>query len=328
MHGADEAQALRIHLASVLGRDFVRDLPVDAERVVAAGLGRGHAQHAEAMAARELAAGRRDRRRHRDLRMRPGVGLELARRVDQREPIGLVRDPLTLEEAQDDFDRFDHAVALGRRIDSHREGVRRQQARSDAEHEAAARLMIELEDAVRGHQGVMVRKRNHARAQHDALGALRRGGDEHFGTRDDLIAGGMVFADPGLFVAEAVEMLDQLQIALDAQRGVFVDRVKRREEDSVLELDRHCVVPSENLTALCHRRGRESPFPQRQMAGGVKPPSCSSMAAAKSNRRSSPCHGPTSCTPTGRPCSVCPAGTASAGACRAEAGDIQFSMLR
>jgi len=34
-------------------------------------------------------------------------------------------------------------------------------------------------------------------------------------------------------------MIDQLQIALDAQRRVFIDGMKRREEDSVLEFDGH-----------------------------------------------------------------------------------------
>ena len=51
----------------------------------------------------------------------------------------------------------------------------------------------------------------------------------------------MMLADPGLVVTQPVQMFDQFQIAMDAQRGVFVDRMKRREEDSVTEFDGHAV---------------------------------------------------------------------------------------
>ena len=55
--------------------------------------------------------------------------------------------------------------------------------------------------------------------------------------------GGMMLADPGFVIAEPVEMIDQLQIALDAQRRVLVDRMKGREEDAVLEFDGHELSP-------------------------------------------------------------------------------------
>ncbi len=53
-----------------------------------------------------------------------------------------------------------------------------------------------------------------------------------------------MLADPGLFIAQAVEMLDELEIALDAERRVFVDRMEGREEDAVAQLDGHGPVPS------------------------------------------------------------------------------------
>src|SRR6185369_9325824 len=57
----NETQLLWVHLAAVLGGDVVGDLPVDAKGVVAAFLRGGHAEHAKAVLAGELAARRRDR---------------------------------------------------------------------------------------------------------------------------------------------------------------------------------------------------------------------------------------------------------------------------
>ena len=61
-----------------------------------------------------------------------------------------------------------------------------QQARPEAEHRAALRLVIELDDAVGHRERVVVRQRDDAGSQADAAGALDRGGDEHLGRRDEL----------------------------------------------------------------------------------------------------------------------------------------------
>ncbi len=90
--GADEAQRLRVHPAAVLGGGVVGDLPVDRQRIIAARLGRGDAEHAEAVTSGELAARGRHRRGDADFRMRPGIGQQLAGRVDEGEPVGLVGD--------------------------------------------------------------------------------------------------------------------------------------------------------------------------------------------------------------------------------------------
>ncbi len=153
--------------------------------------------------------------------------------VDQIVPVGLLGHDLALEEAQDHGEAFHHPVALGRRIDAQHHGVRRQQARPDAEHHAAARLVIELDDAVRRHQGVVIGQRDHAGAELDALGALGRGGDEEFGAGDDLEAGRMVLADPGLVIAEPIEHLDQLEVAMQGLGGVAIQRMERGHEDAV-----------------------------------------------------------------------------------------------
>jgi hypothetical protein len=40
-----------------------------------------------------------------------------------------------------------------------------------------------------------------------------------------------MFADPGFVKAELVEMLDQLHIPLERQRGILPDRMERGQED-------------------------------------------------------------------------------------------------
>ena len=111
--------------------------------------------------------------------------------------------------------------------------------------------MIKLDDAVRRHQRAVIGQRHDAGAELDAPRALRRGGDEQFGTRNDLEARGVMLADPRFLVTQAVEMLDQLEIALDAERRVFIDGMKRCEENAVAQLDGHGVsLQSESDAAL------------------------------------------------------------------------------
>ena len=69
--------------------------------------------------------------------------------------------------------------------------------------------------------GLWYGDRGHAGAQPDALGPLGGGGDEDLRRGDDLAAGGVVLTDPRLVVAEPVEVLDQLQVALQRQGGVL-----------------------------------------------------------------------------------------------------------
>ena len=56
--------------------------------------------------------------------------------------------------------------------------------------------------------------------------------DEHLGRGDDLVAGGVVLADPRLVEAEPVQGHDQVEVALDGQRRVLPDGVERGHEDS------------------------------------------------------------------------------------------------
>src|SRR5207245_2720020 len=82
---------------------------------------------------------------------------------------------------------------------------------------------------------MMVRQRRHARPEPDVPRALRRGGDEDLRRRDDLVAGGVMLADPRLVVGEAVERLDELEVAVQRPGGVVAHAVKRGEEDAEAE---------------------------------------------------------------------------------------------
>ena len=62
--------------------------------------------------------------------------------------------------------------------------------------------------------------------------ALLRGGDEHLRGGDDLVAGRVVLADPGLVEAQRVEVLEQVEVSLEGEGGVLSDRVERGQEDA------------------------------------------------------------------------------------------------
>ncbi len=93
--------------------------------------------------------------------------------------------------------------------------------RTAAHHHAAACEVVEQDHAVGEHQRVVVGERRHARAETDVLRAPGDGGDEHLGAGDDLVAGGVVLADPRLVEAEAVEVHDEVEVALEGQRRVL-----------------------------------------------------------------------------------------------------------
>ncbi len=58
--------------------------------------------------------------------------------------------------------------------------------------------VVELVDPVGQHHRVVVGQGGDAGAQADVLGALGGGGDEQLGAGDQLVAGRVVLADPGL----------------------------------------------------------------------------------------------------------------------------------
>ena len=82
---------------------------------------------------------------------------------------------------------------------------------------------------------MVVRQRADAGAEPDVLRALRGGGDEQFRAGDDLVAGRVVLAEPGLVETELVQAVDQLEVTLERERRVLAHWVKGREEDAELE---------------------------------------------------------------------------------------------
>ena len=158
-----------------------------------------------------LRARRRDRRRDGDFEVRFAVRRQLQPRVLQREPVGLHRDGLAAQQRHDRVERLVHARALRVGGDAEHVRVGRELARTAAEHGAATREVVEQHEPVGEHQRVVVRERVHAAAEAEVLRARGGRGDEHLGRRDDLVAAGVVLADPRLVEAEAVEVLEQLR---------------------------------------------------------------------------------------------------------------------
>jgi hypothetical protein len=150
--------------------------------------------------------------------------------LTHRVPIALLGDDLAVEQTGDDVDGVRHPVALGLGIDAEHHRVRWQEARAEAEHRPPARLIVELDDAVRHQQGVVVGQRDDPGAQPDMAGALGGGGDEQLGLAIDLIAARMVLADPRLGIAEFVEPLHQLEIALHAEQRILVVGMEGRQK--------------------------------------------------------------------------------------------------
>ena len=71
---------------------------------------------------------------------------------------------------------------------------------------------------------VVVGERHHPGAERMRWVRCGRGGDEDLGRGDDLVAAGVVLADPGLVEAEAVEVLDQGEVAVEGEGGVLAGR--------------------------------------------------------------------------------------------------------
>ena len=92
---------------------------------------------------------------------------------------------------------------------------------SEAEHEAAPGQVVEQHGPLGDPERVVIADADHAGAELDVAGPLGGRGDEDLGRGDDLAAGRVVLADPGLVPAQPVEVVDQLQIALERQRRVL-----------------------------------------------------------------------------------------------------------
>nr|WP_261403396.1 hypothetical protein [Chenggangzhangella methanolivorans] len=90
---------------------------------------------------------------------------------------------------------------------------------------------------VGGQQRVLVGQRHDAGAEPDVPGLRRHISEEDHRIGDDLAAGRMVLADPGLVIGEPVDQLDRLEITLERDRHVLGGRrIPRRHEDAESDL--------------------------------------------------------------------------------------------
>jgi hypothetical protein len=160
-----------------------------------------------------------------------GVRAHLQPAVAHGEPVGLAGDRLIgPQQRQDRLERLLHHAALVHRVDAEHERVAGQGARSGAEDQPAASEVVEQHQPV-GHQpGVVVGEGDHARPQHHVARPLGGGGDEHLRAGDDLVATGVVLAEPDLVVAVPIEGDHAVEVVLDRQGRVLADRVERGEE--------------------------------------------------------------------------------------------------
>ena len=236
VHGADQPPVVAVDRGGELLGPLLHDVPVRAQHVEAAGGGGADGEQAAPEATGGPGPGRRDLRRHGHLGEGALVRPQLQAGLDQLEPVRLHGDRLTGEQGQDGLQGLLHHVALPGRVDAHHEGVGGECAGADPDHHAAAGQVVEQHHAVGQHERMVVGQRRHARTETDVAGALRGRRDEHLGRGDDLVAGGVVLAEPGLVEAELVQMLDQLEIALERQGRVLAHRMERGQEDPELEV--------------------------------------------------------------------------------------------
>src|SRR5687767_11639373 len=97
--------------------------------------------------------------------------------------------------------------------------------------------MIELRDAVRRIQGIVIRQRHDACTELDALRALGRGSHHEFGRTDDFVAAGVMLAIPELRNTQFIRISREFEIALIAERWAFIHAVEWRHEQTQSKFD-------------------------------------------------------------------------------------------
>lgn len=188
---------------------------------------------------------RRDHRRHRDLGVGPLERPQLEPGLAHGEPVGLPADRLFVaEQGEYGFECLLVPPPLVGRVDAEHVGIGRQRPRPGAEDQPAAGEVVEQADPVGQQPRVVIRHRDDAGAQPDVPGALRGGRDDDLGVADQLVAAGVVLADPRLVIAEPVERLDALQVVLQRERRVLATRVEGGVEDPEVQRSHQNRTPS------------------------------------------------------------------------------------
>ena len=159
-------------------------------------------------------------------------------------------------------ERLVHAVALHGGMDAERARVGWQCAGPDAEHGAAARQVVELDNPLRDIEWVVVWKRHDAGAKHDPGRAFARRRKEHFRRTDRFPPARMVFAAPKFVVAEGVEVRGEFEVAPDLEGRVFANRVMRREESAKAETAHEVLRSGLRFRPFCHTGQQFAPSPR------------------------------------------------------------------
>ena len=160
---------------------------------------------------------------------------QLQPRILQREPVALVRDALAREQPADHPDRLVLPVALGHRIDAKHIGVGRQRSGPGAENDPPARHVVELHDALRDVERMVIGQRDDAGAQLDALRPLAHRGQEQFGRGNHFPSRRVMLADPEFVEAKLVEMHRQFDVAAHLEHRMLADRMVGRDECAELQ---------------------------------------------------------------------------------------------
>ena len=200
----DHAPVAAVHGLAVAGGFLLGDLPLAGDGLEAAGHAGAQREDADAVLAGGGRAAGREGAGDGDGEVGVAVGAEMEAGLLHLEPVGLAGDGgVAGQQRHDGLEAFVHAAALCVGLDAEHVGVGHQGAGAAAEHGPPARHVVELDEALRHEEGVVVGQAGDAGAEADVPGALGGGGDDQLGRGDDLPAGGVMLADPGLVVAQA-----------------------------------------------------------------------------------------------------------------------------
>ena len=112
--------------------------------------------------------------------------------------------------------------------------------RAGAEDHPSAGHVIELDDALGDIERMVIRQRDHAGAEADAVRALTRRGEEQLGRGDHFPAGRLVLAAPEFVESEFVQVLGEGEIASQLQHRMLADRVVWRQDGAELQTWHAC----------------------------------------------------------------------------------------
>ncbi len=100
----------------------------------------------------------------------------------QLEPFAFVAEPLVAaQQAGDHRQCLVLPVALHHGIDAQRACIGHQRSGARAEHRPTATHVVELHDALCDVERMVIGEADHACAEHDVVGPLRRTSEEHLG---------------------------------------------------------------------------------------------------------------------------------------------------